>query len=156
MEEDTEPMEWGDMDPAFKRLLESTPAMLEAYKTLNNPKQMAKLDAATGSFQAGINVEVPESSPIVTIPDSVSADIIKAVIQHYRETSVQPSTDLLSKHIREEVSNPQIGKEHALAVPRTSDLDLLGSRTTAKISHSLQCPSFHEHVQHHSEHELSP
>ena len=43
MEEDTEPIEWGDMDPAFRTLLETTPAMLEAYKTLRNPKKMAKL-----------------------------------------------------------------------------------------------------------------
>ena len=43
MEEDAEPIEWGDMDPAFRALLESTPAMLEAYKTLRNAKKMAKL-----------------------------------------------------------------------------------------------------------------
>ena len=104
MEEDTEPIEWGDMDPAFKSLPEPTPAMLEACKTLTNPKKMAKLDAATRSFQASTSVEVPEPSPTVTIPDSVSADNIQAVIQHFHDTSVQPLIDLLSKHIREEVT----------------------------------------------------
>ena len=72
MEEDTEPIEWGDMDPAFRSLLESTPAMLEAYKTLRNPKKMAKLDTATSSFQPSTNVEVPEPSLTVSIPDTVS------------------------------------------------------------------------------------
>ena len=62
MEEDTEPIEWGDMDPSFRSLLESTPAMLEAYKTLKNLKKMAKLDAETRTFQASTNVEVPAPS----------------------------------------------------------------------------------------------
>ena len=69
------------------------------------PKQMAKLDTTTRSFQASTNVELPEPTPTVNIPDSVSVDNIKAVIQHYHDTSVQPSLDLLSKHIREEVTH---------------------------------------------------
>ena len=99
-----EPLEWGDMDPAFRSLLEST-AMLEAHKILKSPKKIAKLDTTTRSFQASTNVEVPEPAPTVNIPDSASVDNIKAVIQHYHDTSVQPSLDLLSKHIREEVTH---------------------------------------------------
>ena len=57
MEEDTEPIEWGDMDPSFRSLLESTPAVLEAYKTLKNPKKMAKLDVGARTFQPSTNVE---------------------------------------------------------------------------------------------------
>ena len=129
MEEDTKPIEWVDMDPAFNTLLESTPAMLEACKTLKNPKKMAKPDAATKSFQASTNVEVPEPSPAVTIPDSVSADNIKAVIQHYRDTSVQPSTDLLSKHIREEVI-------HRLG--RNTLLQYLGHQTLTSLEAEQQ------------------
>ena len=64
--------------------------MLEAYKTLKNLKKMAKLDAATRSFQASTNVEVPAPSSTVTIPDSVKADDIKAVIQYYHDTSFSP------------------------------------------------------------------
>ena len=101
---DDEPIEWGDMDPSFRQFLESTPAVLEAYKTLKNPKKMAKLGVPTRIFQATTHVEVPAPSSTVTIPDTVKSDDIKAVIQHYHDTSVQPSTELLSKHIREEVT----------------------------------------------------
>ena len=69
MEEDeTEPIEWGDMDPSFARMLQSTPSMLQAYKALRSPKKMAKLDTAFGSFQPSTNVALPEPSPTVTLP----------------------------------------------------------------------------------------
>ena len=79
----------------------STPAVLEAYKTLKNPKKVAKLDVSTRTFQASTNVEVP--APLLHshyTPDTVKSDDIKAVIQHYHDTSVQPSIELPSKHIR--------------------------------------------------------
>ena len=35
-EEDDEPIEWGDMDPSFSKMLQSTPSMLAAYKALRS------------------------------------------------------------------------------------------------------------------------
>ena len=110
-EDDSEPIEWGDMDPAFARLLQSTPALLSAFKTLRSPKKMAKLDIATVSFQPSTNVALPEPSPAVTLPDSVTLDNIKDTIRSYHDTTVQPSLDLLNKHIR-----------HALQEASYSDL----------------------------------
>ena len=129
MEEDTEPIEWGDMDPSFRGLLESTPAMLEAYKTLKNPQKMAKVDTTTSSFQPSTNVEVPEASLTVSLPGTVSVDNLKAVIQHYHYTAVQPPIDLLSKHIRDEVT-------HRLG--RTSLLQYLGHQTMTSIEAEQQ------------------
>ena len=103
--DDSEPIEWGDMDPAFARLLQSTPALLSACKTLRSPKKMAKLDIATVSFQPSTNVALPEPSPAVTLPDSVTLDNIKDTIRSYHDTTVQPSLDLLNKHIRQEVTS---------------------------------------------------
>ena len=117
------------MDPSFRSLLQSTPAMLEAYKTLRNPKKMAKLDTTTSSFQPSTNVEVPEPSLTVSLPDTVSVDNIKAVIQHYHDTAVQPSLDLLSKHIRDEVT-------HRLG--RTSLLQYLGHQTLTSLEAEQQ------------------
>ena len=115
--------------------------MLEAYKTLKNPKKMAKLDTSTGPFQVSTNVEVPEPSPSVSLPASVSSDNIKAVIQHCHETAVLPSLDLLSKHIREEVTQ-ELGRNTLLQKLGHQTLDFNRSRATAKISHHLQCSSF--------------
>ena len=103
--------------------------MLEAYKILKDPKKMAKLDAATSSFQPSTNVEVPEPSLTVSIPDTVSVDNIKAVIQHYHDTAVQPSLDLLGKHIRDEVT-------HRLG--RTSLLQYLGHQTMTSLEAKKQ------------------
>ena len=102
---------------------------------------MAKLDTTTRSFQASTNVEVPEPAPIVNIPDWVGVDNIKAVIQHYHDTSVQPSPDLLSKHIREEVTH-RLARNTLLQYLGHQTLTFPLSRTTAKISHNLQCPPF--------------
>ena len=60
--DDSEPIEWGDMDPSFAKMLQSTPSMLQAYP----PKKMAKLDTSLGSFQPSTNVAIPEPSPTVT------------------------------------------------------------------------------------------
>ena len=103
--------------------------MLEAYKTLKNPKKMAKLDTTTSSFQPSTNVEVPEPSVTVSLPDTVSVDNIKAVIQHYHDTAVQPSLDLLSKHFRDEVT-------HRLG--RTSLLQYLGHQTMTSLEAEQQ------------------
>ena len=139
---DDEPIECGDMDPSFRRLLESSPAVLEAYKTFKNPKKMAKLDVSTRTFQPSTDVEVPAFSSTVTIPDTVKSDDIKAVIQHYHDTSAQPSLELLSKHIREEVTQG-LGR-----IFGTADPDLRGSRATEKTGYHLQCSSFHYNGKH--------
>ena len=102
-EDDTEPIEWGDMDLSFARMLQSTPFMLQAYKALRSPKKMAELDTSLGSFEPSTNVVVPEPSPTVTLPDSVTLENIKDTIQNYHDTTVQPSLDILNKHIRLEV-----------------------------------------------------
>ena len=95
MEEDeSEPIDWGDMDPSFARMLQSTPSMLQAYKALRSPKKMAKLDTVLGSVQPSTNVALPEPSPTVTLPDSVTLENIKDTIQNYRDTTVQPSFEI--------------------------------------------------------------
>ena len=99
----TEPVEWADMDPSFARRLQSTLSMLAAYKALRSPKKMAKLDTSLGSFQPSTNVALPEPSPTVSLPDSVTLENIKDTIQNYHDTTVQPSFELLNKHIRQEV-----------------------------------------------------
>ena len=102
-EDDSEPIEWGDMDPSFARMLQSTPSMLQAYKALRSPKKMAKLDTALGSFQPSTNVALPEPAPTVTLPESVTLENIKDTIQNYHDTTVQPSFEIFNKHIRQEV-----------------------------------------------------
>ena len=72
-DEDEEPIEWGDMDPSFSRMLQSTPSMLAAYKALRTPKKMAKLDASTSSFQPSTDLPMPEVSPEVKFPESYEA-----------------------------------------------------------------------------------
>ena len=69
-DEDEEPIEWGDMDPSFSRMLQSTPSMFTAYKALRTPKKMAKLDASTSSFQPSTDLPMPEVSPEVKFPES--------------------------------------------------------------------------------------
>ena len=64
-DEEEEPIEWGDMDPSFSKMLQSTPSMLAAYKALRSPKKMAKLDSTTGSFQLSTDISMPEPSPEV-------------------------------------------------------------------------------------------
>ena len=86
-DDDEEPTEWGDMDPSFSRMLQSTPSMLAVYKALRTPRKMAKLDATTVSFQPSITLEN-----------------LRSTIQHYHDTSVQPSLELLNKTLREEVT----------------------------------------------------
>ena len=90
-DEDEEPIEWGDMDPSFSRMLQSTPSMLAAYKALRTPKKMANLDASTGSFQLGTDLPMPEVSPDVKLPESITLENLRSTIQHYHDTSVQPS-----------------------------------------------------------------
>ena len=104
-DEDEEPIEWGDMDPAFSRMLQSTPSMLTAYKALRAPKKMAKLDASTGSFQPSTDLPMPEASPEVKFPETVTLENLRSTIQHYHDTSIQPSIDLLNQHIRQEITS---------------------------------------------------
>ena len=92
------------MDPSFSRMLQSTPSMLAAYKALRTPKKMAKLDASTGSFQPSTDIPMPEVSPDVKLPENITPDNLRSTLQRYHETSVQPSMELLKKHIREEVT----------------------------------------------------
>ena len=40
-DDDTEPIEWGDMDPACARMLQTTPSMLQAFKIAQSPKKLA-------------------------------------------------------------------------------------------------------------------
>ena len=132
MEEDTEPIEWGDMDPSFRSLLETTPAVLDAYKTLKNPKKTAKLDVETRPFQPSSNVEVPPPSTTVTVPDTVKSDDIRAVIQHYHDTSVRTAQQTHSRG-----NHPTFGKKYSSAVFGATDPHLFGSRATEEISHYL-------------------
>ena len=63
---DEEPIEWGDMDPSFARMLQNTPSMLQAYEALRTPKKMD-----LGSFQPRTNLTLPEPSSSVTLPDPI-------------------------------------------------------------------------------------
>ena len=36
---DTDPIEWGDMDPNFRQALQDSPELLKAYNTVRNPKE---------------------------------------------------------------------------------------------------------------------
>ena len=129
MEEDEEePIEWGDMDPSFARMLQSTPSMLQAYKALRSPKKMAKLDTSLGSFQPSTNVTLPELSPSITLPDSVTLDNIKETIQSH-ETTVQPSFDIFNKQIRQEVIS---------RLERSELRNFLGSQTLNAIESEQQ------------------
>ena len=113
-------------------MLQSTPSMLQVYKALRSPKKMAKLDAATGSFQPSTNIPIPEAAPEVVLPDNVtldSLDNLRSTIQHYHETSVQPSMELLNKHIREEVTR---------RIERTKLQQLLGSYSLSAIESEQQ------------------
>ena len=112
-EDEEEPIEWGDMDRLFARMLQSTPFMLQAYKAPRIPKKMAKLDTSLGSFRSlqpstNVILILPEPSSSVTLPESVPLDNIKETIQNYHEITVQPSFDILNKQIRQDViSRPQ-------------------------------------------------
>ena len=106
-EDDSEPIEWGDMDPAFARMLQSTPALLSAFKTLRSPKK----------WLSWISPLFP-SSPVLMLlclnhPRQLLSRILspwtisrtKDTIRSYHDTTVQPSLDLLNKHIRQEVTS---------------------------------------------------
>ena len=128
-EDDSEPIEWGDMDPSFARMLQSTPSMLQAYKALRSPKKMAKLDTALGSFQPSTNVALPEPAPTVTLPESITLENIKDTIQNYHDTTVQPSFEILNKHIRQEVIS---------RLERSELNNFLGSQTLNAIESEQQ------------------
>ena len=127
--DEEEPIEWGDMDPSLARMLQSTPSMLQAHKALRTPKKMAKLDTSLGSFQPSTNVILPEPSPSVTLPESVTLDNIKETIQNYHETTVQPSFDILNKQIRQEVIS---------RLERSELNNFLGSQTLNAIESEQQ------------------
>ena len=58
-ETDTDPIEWGDMDPNFRQALQNSPDLLKAYNTVRNPKKVARLDPATNSFTPTTNIDLP-------------------------------------------------------------------------------------------------
>ncbi|OLP84664.1 hypothetical protein AK812_SmicGene34443 [Symbiodinium microadriaticum] len=99
---DTDPIEWGDMDPNFRQALQDSPELLKAYNTVRNPKKIAKLDPATISFTPTTNVELPPPS-VETPPPQVTMENLSTVLATYHEQTVQPSLDLLSNHIRQDV-----------------------------------------------------
>ena len=132
-EDDVEPIDWGDtlllpvcckvLHPCYRHIKPSA------------PKKMAKLDTCLGSFQPSANVALPEPSPTVTLPDSVTLDKIKETIQNYHDTTVQPSLDILNRHIRQEaISRLERSKLH----------NFLGSQTLNAIESEQQrrCPAF--------------
>ena len=99
---DADPIEWGDMDPNFRQALQDSPELLKAYNTVRNPKKVAKLDPATISFTPTTNVELPAPS-VETPPPQVTMENLSTVLAQYHEQTVQPSLDLLSNHIRQDV-----------------------------------------------------
>ena len=99
---DTDPIEWGDMDPNFRQALQNSPNLLKAYNTVRNPKKVARLDPATNSFTPTTNIDLPFPS-VETPPPQVTMENLSTVLAQYHEQTVQPSLDLLSNHIRQEV-----------------------------------------------------
>ena len=99
---DSDPIEWGDMDPNFRQALQNSPELLKAYNTVRNPKKVAKLDPATISFTPTTNIELPPPS-VETPPPQVTMENLSTVLATYREQTLQPSLDLLSNHIRQDV-----------------------------------------------------
>ena len=99
---DSHPIEWGDMDPNFRQALQNSPELLKAYNTVRNPKKVAKLDPATISFTPTTNIDLPPPS-VETPPPQVTMENLSAVLAQYHEQTVQPSLDLLSNHIRQDV-----------------------------------------------------
>ena len=99
---DSDPIEWGDMDPNFRQALQDSPELLKAYNTVRNPKKVAKLDPATISFTPTTNIELPPPS-VETPPPQVTMENLSTVLATYHEQTVQPSLDLLSNHIRQDV-----------------------------------------------------
>ena len=84
--------------------MRNIPSILAAYKTLHSPKKMTKLDSAIGSFQLGTDVSMPEPSPEVKFPETITLDNLRNIIQNYHGFSIQPSLDLLNHHIRQEIT----------------------------------------------------
>ena len=99
---DVDPIEGGDMDPNFRQALQNSPELLKAYNTVRNPKKVARLDPATISFTPTTNIDLPPPS-VETPPPQVTMDNLSTVLAQYHEQTVQPSLDLLSNHIRQEV-----------------------------------------------------
>ncbi|OLP86464.1 hypothetical protein AK812_SmicGene32432 [Symbiodinium microadriaticum] len=99
---DSDPIEWGDMDPNFRQALQNSPELLKAYNTVRNPKKVAKLDPATISFTPTTNIDLPPPS-VETPPPQVTMENLSTVLAQYHEQTVQPSLDLLSNHIRQDV-----------------------------------------------------
>ena len=99
---EVDPIEWGDMDPNFRQALQNSPELLKAYNTVRNPKKVARLDPATISFTPTTNIDLPPPS-IETPPPQVTMDNLSTVLAQYHEQTVQPSLDLLSNHIRQDV-----------------------------------------------------
>ena len=66
---------------------------------------------------------------VVTLPDSVTLENIRETIQNYRETTVQPSFEILNKQIRQEVIN---------RLERSELRNFLGSQTHNAIESEQQ------------------
>ena len=89
-EEDSE-IEWGDMDPEAARNLQSE--MVRAYKTLKNPRKLARLDPTTQTFEATPHTNLPPPSCEPSLPDTITIDNLKQIITKYHEETVQPSIE---------------------------------------------------------------
>ena len=101
-ETDADPIEWGDMDPNFRQALQNSPDLLKAHNTVRNPKKVARLDPATNSVTPTTNIDLPFPS-VETPPPQVTMENLSTVLAQYHEQTVQPSLDLLSNYIRQEV-----------------------------------------------------
>ena len=87
------------MEPNFRQALQDSPELLKAYNTVRNPKKVAKLVHATISFPP-----IELALPIVeTPPPQVAMGNLSTVLATYHVQTVQPSMDLLSNHIPQDV-----------------------------------------------------
>ena len=138
------------MDPNFRQALQKSPELLKAYNTVRNPKKVARLDPATNSFMPTTNIDLPFPS-VETPPPQVTMENLSTVLAQYHEQTVQPSLDLLSNHIRQEVVS-RLDKQGSLiryeglalqsleadAIRRTVLIHVLPPFTTkSQIDHNL-------------------
>ena len=99
-EEDSE-IEWGDMDPEAARNLQSE--MVKAYKALK-PRQLARLDHTTQTFEATPHTKLPPPSCEPSLPDTITMDNLKQITTQYHEQTAQPSIEI-SNHVTQEMTS---------------------------------------------------
>ena len=135
-EEDSE-IEWGDMDPEAASNLQFE--MVKAYKTLKNPRKLARLDPTTKTSEATphANLRPPSCEP--SLPDTITMDNLKQIITKYHEETVQPSIELVSNHVRQEITTrlASLGAQTRISNLTLQSIESEQQRRTVLIHNAL-------------------